>query len=359
MSISKRYFGKTPEGIGIDIFTLTNKKSLSAEITNFGGVIISLLLPDIRGKIDDCLLGFDKLEDYCRQGPYFGAIIGRHANRIENASFEINGVEYHLNKNLGEDHLHGGLKGFDKIVWQAEIIMQEDKECLQLKYTSKDGEENYPGELEVKVVYSLTEDNALEIHYFAVSDRDTVVNLTNHAYFNLAGHASGDVLKHKLMINADKFTVIDKKCMPTGEIRDVKNTPMDFRRLKPIEQNLSLNDEQIICGNGYDHNWILNVSGEKPEKAAELYDEVSGRVMEIYTSKPGMQFFTPDFANYSEIGKGGVIYNKRNGVCFETQYFPNALKYRHFPSPIIKAGQIYKHTTIFKFPPPKNRNEIV
>ena len=210
MSISKKYFGKTPEGIEIDIFTLSNINGLVAEITNFGGAIVSLLIPDRRGKFDDVMLGFDKLEDYYRQGPYFGAIIGRHANRIENARFEINGIEYHLNKNLGEDHLHGGLKGFDKVVWQAKIIKQDGKEGLQLAYTSKDGEENYPGDLDVRVIYTLTDDNALKIHYFAVSDKDTVVNLTNHAYFNLAGHASGDVLKHELMINSDMFTVIDK-----------------------------------------------------------------------------------------------------------------------------------------------------
>ena len=295
------------------------------------------------------MLGYDKLDGYLRKGPYFGAIIGRHGNRIEDSMFEINGIEYHLYANDGKNHLHGGLKGFDKVLWQAEIIEFDQDESLQLTYRSLDGEENYPGNLDVKIVYSLTNDNSLRIHYFAVSDKDTVVNLTNHSYFNLSGHCAGDILKHKLMINSNRFTVINDEGIPTGEIRDVKDTPMDFTTLTTIEPGLLSGYEQIASGKGYDHNWVLNVSGKKPEKAAEVYDEVSGRLMEVYTTKPGIQFYSGNFLDGSETGKDNTVYSKWSGLCLETQYFPNALKHKHFPSPILKAGQQYNQTTIYKF----------
>lgn len=349
MSITKRIYGNTVDSTEVLMFTLTNSNGVVAEITNYGGIIVSLLVPDRNGKLDDVVLGYDKLEGYLKPGPYFGAIIGRHANRIEDSKFEINGVEYNVYKNDGENHLHGGLKGFDKVVWDTEIIQHGQKECLQLTYRSKDGEENYPGNLDVKVTYTLTDDNALEIDYYAVTDKDTVVNLTNHAYFNLAGHNAGDISKQTLIINADKFTVINKNCIPTGEIREVKGTPMDFTVETPIGQGLSSRYEQIICGGGYDHNWILNVSGESPEKAGEAFDAISGRLMEVYTTKPGMQLYSGNFLDGTEIGKGGAVYNKRNAFCLETQYYPNALKYKHFPSPILKVGEQYKHTTIYKF----------
>lgn len=349
MRIDRRPFDKTPDGKEVDIFALSNPNGTTVEITNFGGTIVTLSVPDRNGKLDDVTLGYDTLDGYLKKGGYFGALIGRHANRIEDSRFEINGIEYQLARNDGKNHLHGGLKGFDKVVWQAEIILKDGQQSLQLTYRSVDGEENYPGNLDVKVNYTLTTDNELIIEYFAVSDRDTVVNLTNHAYFNLKGHASGDVLQHELYINADRYTVINDEGIPTGEIRDVKGTPMDFTQLTPIGQGLSDNDEQLICGKGYDHNWILNVSGNSPEKAAELYEPDSGRVMEVYTTKPGIQFYSGNFLDGTKIGKGGAVYNKRNGLCLETQYFPNALKHRHFPSPILKAGEQYKHTTIFKF----------
>ena len=349
MSITKRFYGKTLEGNEVCIFTLSNSNGMVSEITNYGGIIVSVFVPDKRGNFDDIVLGYDKLDGYLKQGPYFGAIIGRHANRIEDARFEINGIEYHVNKNDGKNHLHGGLKGFDKVVWNAEIIKQEHNECLQLTYRSKDGEENYPGNAQVKVIYNLTEDNALKIDYFAVSDKDTVINLTNHSYFNLSGHAAGNILNHELMINADKFTVINDECIPTGEIRDVNGTPMDFTVLTPIVPGLSSNYEQIICGNGYDHNWVLKVSGKSAEKAAELFDTHSGRLIEVYTTKPGLQFYSGNFLDGTQIGKDGAVYGKGSGVCLETQFFPNALKHKHFPSPILKAGQQYYYTTILKF----------
>ena len=349
MGITRSFYGKTLEGKDVDIFKLSNNNGMVAEISNYGGVVVSLMVPDKNGKIDDVVLGYDKLEGYIKGKCFFGAIIGRHANRIQDSSFEINGKVYNVTKNEGENQLHGGLIGFDKVVWDAEIVKKGEDECLQLSYTSKDGEEGYPGNLDVKVIYALTNDNALSIEYFAVSDKDTVVNLTNHSYFNLSGHGSGDILKHQLIIDADKFTVNDKESLPTGEIRDVKGSPMDFTTLKSVESGIFSECEQIAFGHGYDHNWVLKVSGQKPEKAAEVFDPSSGRVMEVYTTKPGVQFYSGNYVDESESCKDGATYVKNSGLCLETQYFPNALKHKHFPSPILKAGEEYKHTTIYKF----------
>ena len=348
MSITKRFFGTTLNGEEAYIFTLMNSKGMSVKITNFGGVIISIEVPDNKGRFDDVVLGYDKLEQYFSQGPYFGAIIGRFANRIENASFKLNGIEYKIGKNDGENSLHGGIKGFDKVLWNAGIIDGE-KEALELTYLSKDGEEGFPGNLQVKVTYSLTEDNAIRIDYHAQSDKDTIVNLTNHSYFNLSGHNSGDILTHKIMINSDRFTVNDEYSIPTGEIRAVKDTPIDFTELTEIGKNIDSDYEQIVLGKGYDHNWILNINGKDTEKAAEVFDQNSGRVMEVYTTKPGVQFYTGNFLDGSYIGKGGTRYERRSGLCLETQYFPNSINNKHFPSPILRAGEEYNHTTIYKF----------
>jgi len=350
--ITERPFGATAEGKAIRLFTLTNGAGTSVDISDLGGVIVALRTKDREGRFDDVTLGYDRVEDYLRKGPYFGALIGRHANRIEGAAFELNGKEYRLAKNDGNNHLHGGLVGFDKVVWDAEIVRAAtgEGEALRLAYVSADGEEGYPGELRVTVVYTLTDDDALVIDYEATTDRDTVVNLTNHAYFNLAGHASGgDIGGHELMIAADKFTPVNAECVPTGDIRDVAGTPMDFRSLRAIGPGLASGDEQIANGGGYDHNWVLNVSGKAPEKAAEVYEPTTGRVMEVFTTKPGVQFYSGNFLDGSDVGKGGAVYGKRAGLCLETQYFPNAMKHKHFPSPILRAGETYKHTTSYKF----------
>lgn len=347
MDIKKRVFGKTPEGVPVDIFTLENKNGMAAEILSLGGIIVSLKVPDRKGVPEDITLGFDRLEDYLAPGPFFGALIGRHANRIEKAEFELNGVTYQLAVNDGKNHLHGGFKGFDKKVWNAEILPKGDSQVLQLTYRSADGEENYPGNLDVKVLYSLSEQNELGIEYYAVSDKDTVINLTNHAYFNLKGHASGDVLGHQLYINADRFTPTDAESIPTGEFAEVKGTPMDFTKLTPVGEGIDSRYEQIVFGKGYDHNWVLKTNGKLSEKAAEVYEPYSGRVMEVYTTKPGVQFYSGNYLNCT--GKGNATYTKRSGLCLETQYFPNAMKHKHFPSPILKAGEEYKHTTIYKF----------
>jgi aldose 1-epimerase len=348
MNIMKRFFGKTLEGAEAYIYTLTNSNGMIAEISNFGGVIVALKVPDSKGNLEDVVLGFDELDRYIAEGPFLGALIGRFANRIEHGAFKLNGVEYNVPKNDGENCLHGGTKGFDKVLWEVKPL-EAKEQAIELTYLSKDGEEGFPGNLQVKVTYTLTEDNSIKIDYYAVCDKDTVINLTNHSYFNLSGHASGNILKHKLMLNSDKFTVSDQYSIPTGEIRGVKGTPMDFTKLTEIGENIDFDYEQIVFAKGYDHNWVLNVSGKAPEKAAEVIDENSGRVMEVYTTKPGVQFYTGNFLNDSYIGKGGVPYTRRTGFCLETQYFPNAMNTENFPSPILRAGEEYKHTTIYKF----------
>jgi len=348
MAIKREFYGKTPEGKHVDIFTLSNNKMI-VKIINFGGAVVSIITPDRNGELQDVVLGYDKFEGYLKNDPYLGVIVGRNANRIEGAAFEINGNIYNLTKNEGENHLHGGFKGFNKVLWDAKIIEKEDDEYLQLSYISKADEEGYPGNLKNKVIYRLNKENELEINYFAVSDKDTVVNLTNHSYFNLSGHASGNILKHKLLINGDKFTAINREGIATGEIIDVAKTPMDFTKEKAIEEGIFSDYQQIFLGSGYDHNWVLNVSGKRAEKAAELFDEKSGRVMEVYTTKPGIQLYTGNFLNEHENCKDQAIYTKNSGLALETQYFPNAMKHKHFPSPILLAGEKYRHTTIYKF----------
>jgi len=349
LSITKNYFGTLPNGTKIDIFTLTNSKNISVDIINFGGIIVSILVPDKDGKIADVALGYIQLDKYIENDGYIGALIGRHANRIEDARFELNGKVYELAKNDGRNHLHGGKIGLHNVVWKAKTSNQDGIAKLILTHTSPDGEENYPGKLDVKVEYTLSEENELKIDYTAVSDKDTVVNLTNHAYFNLSGHNSGDVLKHQIYINANEFTPVNDECIPTGEIRSVKDTVMDFTKMKGFADGLNSEDEQIANGKGYDHNWVLNTKGNINEVATELYDPESGRVMQVFTTKPGIQFYSGNFLSEKLIGKENAVYKKRSGLCLETQYFPNAMKHKNFPSPVLKANQEYHHITIYKF----------
>ncbi len=351
MSITKKIFGKMPDGTQVDIYTLKNSNNMSVDILNYGGTIVSILMPDKNGKIADIALGFDDIKRYMENDAYIGALIGRHGNRIEGAEFELNGKVYELVKNDGNNHLHGGTIGFHNVIWNAEIQEENGDQKLVLTHTSPDGEENYPGNLNVKVEYSLSEGNELKIDYNAVSDKDTVVNLTNHAYFNLSGHDSGDVLKHQIYINADKFTPVNDECIPTGEIRDVKGTVMDFTKLSSFSEGISSGDEQIVYGLGYDHNWVLNTKGNINEVACELYEPESGRAMQVFTTKPGMQFYSGNHlnANVELIGKNNTVYNKRTGLCLETQFFPNAMKHKNFPSPILKANETYHYVTIYKF----------
>lgn len=348
MSITKKAFGKKRDGREVYLYTLSNTNGMSADIITFGGTVVSLNVPDKAGKTEDVVLGRDNLAGYEDGDCYLGALIGRHGNRIENAEFDLNGVTYKLAKNDGNNHLHGGLKGFDKMVWDAEIIKAGEAEALKLSYLSKDMEEGYPGNLSVVVTYKLTNDNALCIHYTAKSDRDTVVNLTNHSYFNLSGHKSGTILNHEIYINAEKFTVINGECIPTGEVADVKETPLDFTVMRRIGDRIAADDIIIKNGNGYDHNFVLNTNGDLSIKAAEVYEPKSGRYMEVYTNKPAMQFYSGNFLNNVQ-GKDGAEYNKNYGLCLETQYYPNSLRHKNFPSPILKAGDEYDFTTIYKF----------
>jgi len=347
MSIKKE-FGIVDKK-AVYLYTIKNSKGMVAEITNYGATLVSLKVKDTKGDFDDVVLGYDKLEDYLKYKYFFGATVGRFANRIENSSFELNGIQYDLAKNDGKNHLHGGVVGFDKVVWEEKLQKEELSDSIEFSYLSIDGEEGYPGNLNIKVKYTITEENELKIEYYAISHKDTIINLTNHSYFNLSGQGSGDVLKHKIMINADKFTINDKYSIPTGEIAEVNNTPMDFRKLTSIGENITSSYEQIVFGSGYDHNWIINNSGKKFSMAAEVYDEKSGRVMEVYTTKPGVQFYSANFLDGLEVGKGGARYIKRGALCLETQYFPNSVKHKNFPSPILKAEQKYEHSTIYKF----------
>jgi len=348
MAIERKVFGTMPDGKEIYIYTLKNNNGMTVDITNYGGIIVSSLIPSKNGEFIDVMLGYDSLEGYLKGDKFFGALIGRFGNRIQYGKFTLNGQEYTLAQNDGENHLHGGIKGFDKVVWETEIANTSSNE-LELSYFSKDGEEGYPGNLNVKVTYVLTEDNAIEINYNATSDKDTVVNLTNHAYFNLSGHSSGDVLSQKLMINADKFTVNDQYSIPTGEIKEVSGTPMDFKTLTPIGKNINSDYDQIIFGKGYDHNWALDTSGSLEVKAAQAVDENSGIVMDVFTSTPGIQFYSGNFLDGLDAGKNGATYNIRNGFCLETQYFPNSINCDKFESPVLKAGEEYNHKTIYKF----------
>jgi len=346
--ITRKGFGKTADERTIDLYTLTNSHGMRVAITNYGGIIVSIVVADRNGKPGDVVLGFDNLEGYLSKEPYFGALIGRYGNRIGNARFKLDGAEYKLPANDGPNSLHGGLRGFDKRVWTAREIHGEHP-ALELTYLSKDGEEGYPGNLSAKVVYSLTEDNALRIDYTATTDKDTVLNLTNHSYFNLAGEGNGDILKHEIMINADRFTPIDSTLIPTGELRKVENTPFDFRRPALIGTRVDANDEQIKFGKGYDHNYVLSRSGAGLSLAARVTDSESGRVLEVRTTQPGLQFYTGNFLDGSIHGKGGKPYGRRSAFCLETQHFPDSPNKPSFPSTVLKPGETYRESTVFRF----------
>ncbi|MGI6083926.1 MAG: aldose epimerase family protein [Acetivibrionales bacterium] len=351
MCITSKPFGCMPDGTGVTLYTITNKNGLKVDITNYGGIVVSLYVPDKNGNFDDVVLGYDNLEDYIDRSPCFGALVGRHANRLEGATFVLNGITYVLNKNEGNNQLHGGLKGFDKRVWDAKILRGND-EGLELSLFSPDMDENYPGNLEVRVVYRLTDENALEIEYYGASDKDTVLNMTNHSYFNLTGHDSGTILNHQLRIDADFYTPINQESLQTGEILSVKNTPFDFTRPKRVGDDLIdfSGNEQMVYGSGYDHNFVLrNPAVSILREIAELYDPVSGRLMTVFTTKPGVQLYTGNHLKSAGKGKGGHIYDKWHGLCLETQYFPNSMKQNHFPSPVLIAGQTYHHLTVYKF----------
>ncbi len=344
--VMKQDFGKTPDGTAVDIYTLTNAKGMKARIMTYGGIVVSLETPDRNGKMADVVLGYDSLDGYFRNNPYFGAIVGRYGNRIAKGRFKLNGVEYKLAVNNGENSLHGGLKGFDKKVWKA---VRADGTTLELNYLSPDGEEGYPGNLNTTVRYTLTDDNGLHIDYEATTDKDTVLNLTNHSYFNLAGQGNGDILKHVMMIDADKFTPIDAGLIPSGELRRIAGTPLDFRKPVAIGARIDSDDEQMKLAGGYDHNYVLNRTGRGLILAARVTEPGTGRVMEVLTSQPGLQFYSGNFLDGTIRGKGGNVYGKRSGFCLETQHFPDSPNHPEFPSVVLKPGQKFQSTTIYRF----------
>jgi len=344
MSIGTKPFGKTPDGQEVDLYTLTNTNGLKARITNYGAILVSLEVPDKNGKLADITLGFDTLEGYIKGHPYFGATVGRYANRIGGAKFKLNDVEYKLAANNGPNHLHGGIKGFDKVVWKAEDVTAEsDRALVKLSYMSKDGEEGYPGNLACTVTYTLTKDDELKINYEAETDKTTILNLTNHSYWNLAGQGGGDILGHELMLNADKYTPVDEGLIPTGEIKSVKDSPMDFTRPMAIGSRIA----QVE--GGYDHNYVLKSGGGTLALCARVYEPTSGRVMEIHTVEPGVQFYTGNFLDGSITGKAGKVYKKHYGFCLETQHFPDSPNKPDFPSVVLKPGDKYTTVTVHKF----------
>ncbi len=349
MDIGKQAFGQAPDGTPVALYTLTNANGLVAQISNYGGIVVSLTAPDRDGKFEDVVLGFDNVDGYVNHNLYFGAIVGRYANRIAAGRFTLDGVEYKLAQNDGDNHLHGGIRGFDKVVWEAEAVEGNDGVGLALTYLSADGEEAYPGNLSVKVVYTLTNDDALRIEYLATTDQATIVNLTNHSYFKLDGARSESILAHEVMINADRFTPIDETLIPTGELRSVKGTPMDFTQSTAIGDWIDQDDEQLRLGNGYDHNWVLNHGGGTLALAARVYEPVTGRAMEVHTTEPGMQFYTGSFLDGSATGKEGRVYNRRHALCLEAQHFPDSPNQPHFPSPILRPGETYRQTTVYSF----------
>ena len=342
-SVTKEKFGTTPDGKQVDLYTLTNAHGLKASIMTYGGILVSLSVPDTSGKFGDVVLGFDSLSGYLEGHPYFGAIVGRYANSIAKGRFTLDGVEYHLAQNNGENHLHGGIKGFDKVVWDAEPVRSDGWVGLLLTYESKHEEEGYPGNLSCTVVYMLIDNNELKINYEATTDHPTIVNLTHHSYFNLAGQGNGDILNHELWLNADKFTPVDSTLIPTGELKNVNGTPFDFREATTIGKRIAQTE------GGYDHNFVLNKTLVSPSLAARVYEPTSGRVMEVYTTEPGMQFYTGNFLDGSLTGKAGKVYQKHFGFCLEAQYFPDSPNKPNFPSATLRRGEKYTQSTSYKF----------
>jgi aldose 1-epimerase len=348
--ITKIRWGVLPSGEEIDLYTLRNSNGVEASVTTYGGRLVTLKTPDRNGRFADIVLGFDDLDGYLKKNPFFGALVGRYANRIANAEFTLDGATYKLARNNGENSLHGGLKGFDKVAWKGEQISTPNGPALKLEYVSADGEEGYPGTLTATATYTLTDNDELRIDYAATTDKATVLNLTNHSYFDLAGQGSGDILDHIVTITGDRFTPVNAHLIPTGELRSVKGTPFDFTRPTRIGDRIDQDDEQLKFGVGYDHNFVLKPSGNGPFFAARAYHPKSGRTLEALTTQPGVQFYTGNHLAESLVkGKGGAVYGFRSGFCLETQHFPDSPNQPAFPSTELEPGQQYRQTTVFRF----------
>jgi aldose 1-epimerase len=347
--VRKDSFGKTGDGRPVDLYTLTNSKGLEVRAMTYGGIIVSLRVPDKNGKLGDIVLGHETLDGYLVNPPYFGVIVGRYANRIANATFTLDGAKYTLAKNDGPNSLHGGVNGFNKQIWEANEFKNAKGVGVAFTYLSKDGEEGYPGNLKVKVSYTLTDENQLILDYEATTDKATPLNLSQHSYFNLAGEGNGDILGHHLMLNADRFTPVDKTLIPTGELRSVKGTPMDFTKPTAIGARINEDYEQLVVGHGYDHNWVINRKDDSLTLAARVHEPTTGRILEVFTTQPGVQFYSGNFLDGTITGKQGHVYKRRYGLCLETQHYPDSPNHPDFPSAILRPGQTFHSETVFKF----------
>jgi aldose 1-epimerase len=354
-SITSKAWGTTPDGRAVSLYTLTNSQGMVVKITNFGGTITSLLVPDRHNKLGDVVLGYDDLAPYAHNlgGTYFGAVIGRYANRIAKGQFTLDGKSYQIYVNNGPNSLHGGKVGFNLRLWDAQPKETAEGPSLVLKYLSPDGEENYPGNLKVTVVYTLLNSNGLKIDYTATTDQDTVLNLTNHTYFNLDGAGNGTILNHRIQINADKYTPVDATSIPLGPLASVAGTPFDFRKPHTIGARIDSANQQLEFGKGYDHNFVINrkKAGDL-ELAVRIEGPLNGRVMDVYTTQPGVQFYTGNFLNGTEIGKKGLAYKRRYAFCLETQHYPDTPNEPNYPTAVLKPGQVYHQVTVYAFPKP-------
>jgi aldose 1-epimerase len=348
-AVTRAPFGRTSDGEAVESFTLTNAHGIELRAITYGGVIVSLRVPDRDGRLDDVVLGYDDLDGYLAKPSYFGALIGRYGNRIAGGRFVLDGRTYPLATNNGPNHLHGGVRGFDKRIWKAEAFERPGAAGLVFTRTSPDGEEGYPGNLDVRVTYTLTDRNEVIFEYFATTDKPTVVNLTQHSYFNLAGDGKRDVLGHELTIDADRFTPVDKTLIPTGVLAPVAGTPLDFRQPSAIGARIGADDEQLRNGGGYDHNYVLNRRGEGLARAVRVFEPTTGRTMEVATTEPGLQFYSGNFLDGSITGKGGHLYKRRYGFCLETQHFPDSPNHPGFPSTVLRPGREYRSQTVLTF----------
>jgi aldose 1-epimerase len=352
-AVTQSAFGSTPDGKTVDVFTLTNARGTEVRIITYGAAIASIKVPDRAGHFDDIVTGFDTLDGYLRQSQYFGVVAGRYANRIANARFAIDGVPYELTANDGRNHLHGGRRGFDRMVWTGAPFERDGNVGVRLTLRSPDGDEGYPGNLNVSVTYTLTPRDELRIEYAATTDRATPINLTNHSYFNLAGDGRGNILQHVLTIDADRYTPTNDTQIPTGELAPVAGTPFDFRGPMPIGARIDADDEQIRRGHGYDHNFVLNNQGQasvaRPRHAARLVDPSSGRTLDVATTEPGLQLYSGNYLDGTAVGKSGHVYSRRTALCLETQHFPDSPNHANFPSAILRPGAEFRSITVLTF----------
>jgi aldose 1-epimerase len=351
LDVRREVFGTIPNGPVVHRYTLTNGHGMEVKLITYGGAIQSLKVPDRRGRMANVTLGFSTLEGYLQTGnPYFGCITGRYANRIANGRFTLDGVTYQLARNNGPNHLHGGIVGFDKIVWDAEVVRTDDSVGVRFHYLSPDGDEEYPGALDTTVTYTLNNRNALRMRYQATTDAATIVNLTNHAYWNLAGEGSGDINDHELLLRASHYTPVDATLIPTGQIAPVAGTPLNFLRSTSIGARIRDSHPQLVIGRGYDHNWVLDREDDSGlELAARLTDPRSGRVLEVITDQPGIQFYSGNFLDGTLVGTSGRMYRQGDGLALETQHFPDSPNHDNFPSTVLRPGEEYDTTTIYRF----------